>query len=436
MHISIPKDARCEFINLENTPNPFISKCQIKVCYVSNEPNRNGTVITKEIARSELAPSLRGCPIVGFYCESEGDFEEHNKTIKISNGKFTITEDTKPYGFVDINAQVWFQKFIDDNQTEREYLMTEGYIWTGAYPESQRIITHGNNQSMELDGATTQGQWKRGANGEPQFFIINKAIISKLCILGEDFEPCFEGAQIKASFSLDEKFENALFSMVNEVKKVFKEGGSSVDKKKHKELVEDSNQTEELKPVEDFAQDQAKELKEESSKNLKAKEEKKSQEKEDTPKEEKEEDDSNLEEQSEKEDLKKREYSLEEIPEYMELKDKYSSLQADFSVLADEIKSLREFKATIEKKEKQSMIDQFYMLSDEDKADVVAHIDTYSLEDIESKLSVICVRNRVDFSLEKKKEEPTNKLIYNLNDTIEDNAPEWIKAVRETEKNL
>ena len=25
-----------------------------------------------------------------------------------------------------------------------------GYIWTGQYPESQRIIDKGNNQSMEL----------------------------------------------------------------------------------------------------------------------------------------------------------------------------------------------------------------------------------------------------------------------------------------------
>ena len=229
MHLSVPKDAQCEFINLENTPNPQISKCQIKVCYVSDKPNRNRSVITKEVARNELAPSLRGCPIVGVFNESNEDYEEHNKTIKISDGKFTITEDTRPYGFVDINAQVWFQKFIDDNHIEREYLMTEGYIWTGAYPESQRIIERGNNQSMELDGATMEGQWERDANGEPQFFIINKAIISKLCILGEDFEPCFEGAQIKASFSLDEGFKETLFSMVNEVKKIFGEGGNPMD---------------------------------------------------------------------------------------------------------------------------------------------------------------------------------------------------------------
>lgn len=418
MHISVPKDAQCEFINLEATSNPLISKCQIKVCYVSDEPNRNGSVITKEVARSELAPSLRGCPIVGFYCEANGDFEEHNKTIKISNGKFTITEDTKPYGFVDINAQVWFQKFIDDNQIEREYLMTEGYIWTSAYPESQRIIEHGNNQSMELDGATMEGQWERNANGEPQFFVVNKAIISKLCILGEDFEPCFEGAQIKASFSLDDGFKNKLFSMVNEVKEIFKEGGNPMDSEKDKKPTEEFSQTENPTPTEEFSQEQNEEPAEFAAE----------EEKEETPKEE----ESKAEEKPEK-----KEYFLDEIPEYVELNNKYSNLQSDYSALEEEVKTLREFKAAAEKQEKQTMIDQFYMLSEEDKADVVAHIDTYSLEDIESKLSVICVRKRVDFSLEEKKEEePADKFTYSLTDTPAETVPEWIKAVRETEKNL
>ena len=417
MHLSVPKDAQCEFINLENTPNPMISKCQIKVCYVSDKPNRNRSRITKEVARDELAPSLRGCPIVGVFNESNEDYEEHNKTIKISDGKFTITEDTRPYGFVDINAQVWFQKFIDDNQIEREYLMTEGYIWTGAYPESQRVIERGNNQSMELDGATMEGQWERDANGEPQFFIINKAIVSKLCILGEDFEPCFEGAQIKASFSLDEGFKETLFSMVNEVKKIFGEGGNPMDSEKDKKPAEEFSQIEDPTPAEEFA-DQTKEEKPE-------------------PKEEekKEEDPEKKEEESKEEEPKKKEYSLDEIPEYVELNEKFSQLITDFSALAEEVKELREFKATAEKAEKQKMIDQFYMLSDEDKADVVSHIDTYSLDEIESKLSVICVRNRVDFSLGKKEEETADKLIYSLIEEA-DNVPEWIKAVQETEKNL
>jgi hypothetical protein len=194
MHTSVRLDQPIEFINV--TPlNPLISKCQIKVCYVGDTPNRNRSVITKDVAR-QMANSLPGSPIVGYYNNGAEDYEEHNRTIDLSGGKFEIKDTTKPYGFVDLNAKVWFAKYLDDDAVEREYLVTEGYLWTGQYPECQRIIAHGNNQSMELDEKTLDATWTRDGNGKPKFFIINEAIISKLCILGEEYEPCFEGATI------------------------------------------------------------------------------------------------------------------------------------------------------------------------------------------------------------------------------------------------
>jgi hypothetical protein len=87
--------------------------------------------------------------------------------------------------------------------------MTEGYLWTGQYPECARIVEHGNNQSMELDDKNIDAYWSEDNNGNPQFFIINEAIISKLCILGEDCEPCFEGSTISnVQFSFEEGFKN------------------------------------------------------------------------------------------------------------------------------------------------------------------------------------------------------------------------------------
>ena len=103
MHNSVKLGTPCEFINV--TPvNPLISRCQIKVCYVSEEPNRNKSIITKEVAR-DMANSLPGSPIVGYYNEEKGDFEEHNRMIDISNGKFQIKDTTRPYGFVDLSAK-------------------------------------------------------------------------------------------------------------------------------------------------------------------------------------------------------------------------------------------------------------------------------------------------------------------------------------------
>jgi hypothetical protein len=48
-HTSVKLNSPIEFVNI--TPvNPLISKCEIKVCYVDDKPNRNGTIITKETA--------------------------------------------------------------------------------------------------------------------------------------------------------------------------------------------------------------------------------------------------------------------------------------------------------------------------------------------------------------------------------------------------
>ena len=143
MHDSVLIEHSIELINI--TPiNPLISKCQIKVCYVGDKPNRNKSIITRDVAKL-IANSLPGSPIVGYYNEETEDFEEHNKIIDISNGKFKLKDKTRPYGFVDLNAKVWFAKYLDDNTVEREYLVTEGYLWTGQYPEAKRIIDQGNN---------------------------------------------------------------------------------------------------------------------------------------------------------------------------------------------------------------------------------------------------------------------------------------------------
>ena len=171
MHTSVQLETPCEIINVVPL-NPLISKCQIKVCYVGDDPNRNKSVITKEVAK-QMANSLPGSPIVGFYNEASGDFEEHNRSIDISNGKIVVRDTTRPYGFVDLNARVWFQKYLDYGKYEREYLVTEGYLWTGQYPECQRIIDNGNNQSMELDNNSLDGTWTNSNNGKPKLFIIN-----------------------------------------------------------------------------------------------------------------------------------------------------------------------------------------------------------------------------------------------------------------------
>ena len=530
-HTSIKLETPCEFINI--TPvNPLISKCQIKVCYVGDTPNRNGSVITKEVAR-QMANSLPGSPIVGYYNDAIGDFEEHNRVIDISNGQFKIQDTTKPYGFVDLGARAWFQKFNDDG-VEHEYLMTEGYIWTGQYPECQRIIDQGNNQSMELDEKTLNATWTKDDNGKPKFFIINEAIISKLCILGEECEPCFEGSQItKFSLTFDEDFKQKLFSMMNDLKELIKEGGTKVFSRYAVEIgdnlwnslwnyilekypdadntyssvyaiegvcEEDSqkfavlqnradnkyyrlnfslNETDGFVPADalievtesyipaaepQFSLEAVKTYETEYASKKKAEEEDKNNKDNKSNSDNKSEGKDNDSDDSEdgkdkkpigkKDDLdgkgnnsdddgnkddedkkKKKKYSLEDVTEYQELKteyeelkSKYAALETEKNSLIEEIEPLRKFKLASEKKDKEAMIAQFYMLSDDDKKDVIDNIDKYSVDDIEAKLSVICVRNKVSFDLDENKE--TKPTTYNLNNGEDDDEsiPAWVKA--------
>ena len=226
-----------EFINITSV-NPLISQCEIKVLYIG--ANRNRSYIDKAAATA-IGKTLPGSPIVGYYRDSKKDFVDHGEQIIFDDEGMKVNDLTRPYGFVPTDAKVWFQKFIDTddfgNQIERIYLMTVGYLWTGQYEEAQKIYEsqNGNPQSMKLDNDTLDGYWSEDIKKGVDFFIINDAIIQNLCILGEDIEPCFEGADITApkissNFSKDNHFVVTLFTMMQELNEVLKneKGGYSM----------------------------------------------------------------------------------------------------------------------------------------------------------------------------------------------------------------
>lgn len=422
-----------EFINATKV-SPLISHVQIKVCYVGQDPNRNGTVITKEVA-TKFGQNLPGCPIVGYFNEKTGDFEAHNREVVIDNGKFKLIDMTKPYGFVDVGAKVWFEKFTDDG-VEHEYLCTEGYLWTDIYKECKRVTEKGNNQSMELNSEYEKGFWTEDSNSGKDIFIISDGLIEKLCILGSDVEPCFEGSQIK-SFSLTSpefaEFKATMFSMINELKDALNKGGSE-------QIMENENKNpqveEEITPTPETTEFEKKEEKKDDEKKQSEDKQKSSDTEDDKKKKKEEEDDYECGEDGKK----KKNYELSNIAEYVglqlqynELQAKYSALETEHKTLMAEVDSLRAFKLKANRKEKEDMIASFYMLSDKDKKDVIDNIDTYSLQDIEAKLSIICVRNRVDFSMVDKDDINTQQYMLNLpkQKQDEDDAPAWVKAVRQ-----
>lgn len=469
-----------EFLNLQPMDiNPLMSKCEIKVLYTGE--NRNHSFISEEVA-AEMAKTLRGAPIVGYYKEEKGDFRDHGNCMTIEDGGIKFSCLTVPYGFVAPDADVWFQNFEDTdefgNVEKRKYLMTTGYLWTGQFEEAKLAVEgEGRPQSMELDEETLQGRWATNKKSGMDFFIINDAIFSKLCILGTDVEPCFEGASVTApsaaaaSYSLDDKFKNTLFSMMQELKNAL-QGGNMVDNnvKDTTEITAtvttdfQAETTPEAAPVaeeapvvdstvdpvvdnqapdsfaakkkDDEEDDENKKDPETSKDDSKGDDGEKEGSKGDDKKDpEKEEEDKKKDDEDE--EKKKKKYDLEQDfialgAKYSELETSFAALQSEKLALETEVAELRQFKLGIEDAKKDDMIKSFYMLSDEDKKEVVENKSKYSLEEIESKLSVICVRKKVAFNLDAddKKDETKEPLTYTLDSSADIGAtPAWISAV-------
>lgn len=460
-----------QFINLQPLDiNPLMSECEIKVLYLGE--NRNGSYIDKETA-TKMSKTLRGAPIVGYWKKDAEDFADHGNQIIIDDEGVKFKCLTVPYGFVAPDAKVWFQTFEDTddfgNTSVREYLMTTGFLWTGQFEECKVAVEEGRPHSMELDEETLDGHWANNPKNGMDFFIINDAVFSKLCVLGENVEPCFEGSSVTApkvslSFtkSVDDGFKKTLFNMMQDLQFAL-QGGQQMEN----EVIEtvetteevatdfteetdvatsDTNVTEEVvePAVEEPIVEETTPVVEDSFAKKEYEEEKSAEEKEeasndDTDKDDKGSNDNDEEDQknsdaSDDDEDKKKKYELLET-EYTTLQNEHAELLNKFEKLTSEYNELLAFKASVEDAEKDAMIAKFSYLSEEDKKDVIENKSKYSVEDIESKLSVICVRKKINFNLEEDStlEKSEQITTYNLNN-LSSGVPAWVNAVKNNNK--
>ena len=457
MHQSIATIDSPEFINLEPLDiNPLMSKCEIKVFYLGE--NRNHSYITKDVA-TEMAKTLRGAPIVGYYKDSKEDFADHGEKVTFDDEGIHFECMTRPYGFVAPDAKVWFQKFDDyddfGNSVTREYLMTTGYLWTGQYEECKSVVEgDGKPHSMELDEETLDGRWSENIKTGMDFFIINDAIISKLCVLGDDVEPCFEGSsvtapKVSASFNLDDGFKRTLFTMMQDLKAAL-EGGNKMSLDENTVVTPEADvtpntedtftegtenmdntvqngTTENQENIETpVTEDFSKKEEDEDDSNFKCGDKDKKKSKCAKQEDEEKKDDSSEDKKDEEEDEDKKKFSA--------LSAEHEALKAQFSELQKDYQALIAFKNEVESAKKDEMIKSFYMLSDEDKKEVVDNKDKFTLEEIESKLSVIFTKKSLaEMSIKTEsdaEEKPT--VTFGLDDASIDSVPAWISAVRNT----
>jgi hypothetical protein len=217
-------------------------------------------------------------------------------------------------------------------------------------------------------------------------------LFSKLCILGEDVEPCFEGSSIttpETRFSLNTEFKNTLYSMMQDLEKVIK-GGQTMEP----EVLDTQEVVEEpvVETVDPIPVEENQEPVVETETIV------------DTPITEPEntvdtdtdvtaalvveepvvEDITTPTEETEPvqtEDYQAKYEAL--VEEYSQLQNAHSELEAQFTNLSRDYEKLVEFKNTIENNKKDELIDSFSSLTDEEKEDVIKNKNSYSLEEIE-----------------------------------------------------
>lgn len=116
-----------------------------------------------------------------------------------------------------------------------------------------------------------------------------------------------------------------------------------------------------------------------------------------------------------------------------ELSEQLKELTDKFTALEAEAEELRKFKAERIDADKDAMIAKYHMLSDEDKAEIIADKDKFTLSEIESKLALLYVQKNVNFD-EEEEIDSTPLTTFSLDDeTIAEDADPILSALREAQ---
>lgn len=207
--------------------NPNIGRLKVRV--FTKYGNRNGSYITEAVANQLIESATQGTtPVVGFFDPETQSWASHSGPT-LANG----------YGYVE-NFLGW-EPFEDTDGVTREYAVFSVVLFTDYYEEAKKIF--GQNQSMELDPASIDGDWTMIENQE--YFVYTKAKMLGFCVIGEH-EPCFS---VSSFFSKNddiyksqyEKFSSLLFNLKAQVEEAEKnnEGGEQpMNEFENKDVVE------------------------------------------------------------------------------------------------------------------------------------------------------------------------------------------------------
>lgn len=395
--------------NLVPLNNSALSKARLKIFYKGM--NRNGSYINEEIAE-KLISTLPGTPVVGYYDSDKDDFLGH-----------VSPESNRAYGFVPEEMNFKWEMFLDPDGVYRTYACTDIILWTGRYPIASKIV--GKSHSMELNPDTVEGEWVE--HDDEYYFEFTNAEFFGLCVLGEEYEPCFEGSSF---YELHQQENNS--SISKDLKEMFSLYKSTIDSAEENPTGGQEMEDEKLKPqdldndsVEEEVKDQEEEVKEEENKPSETEEVKdeSSEEgkEEETDEEEKEEEQEEPEQEEEKEDESEEtdepEEEEEEEKEEVDFNSALAEKDKTIATLEAELKELREYKKAKVNEEKEEVLNTYSnKLTEEEIADFRNKIEDYSSAVELKKDIAVCLLDKQ--SNEEKIEESNYALINSRKNTF------------------
>ena len=395
--------------NLVPLNNSALSKARLKIFYKGM--NRNGSYINEEIAE-KLISTLPGTPVVGYYDSDKDDFLGH-----------VSPESNRAYGFVPEEMNFKWEMFLDPDGVYRTYACTDIILWTGRYPIASKIV--GKSHSMELNPDTVEGEWVE--HDDEYYFEFTNAEFFGLCVLGEEYEPCFEGSSF---YELHQQENNA--SISKDLKEMFSLYKSTIDSAEENPTGGQEMEDEELKPqdldndsVEEEVKDQEEEVKEEENKPSETEEVKDESseegEEEETDEEEKEEEQEEPEQEEENEGEESEETDEPEEEEEEKEEVDFNSALAEkdktIATLEAELKELREYKKAKVNEEKEEVLNTYSnKLTEEEIADFRNKIEDYNSAVELKKDIAVCLLDKQ--SNEEKIEESNYALINSRKNTF------------------
>ena len=152
--------------------NPNLGRLKVRV--FTKFGNRNGSYITEAVANQIIESATNGMtPVIGFFDPDSQSWASHTGP-KLANG----------YGYVE--SFLGWEPFTDTDGVTRDYAVFSVILFTKYFEEAKKIL--GENQSMELNPETIEGDW--AIIDDQEYFVYTKAETLGLCVIGQH-EPCF-----------------------------------------------------------------------------------------------------------------------------------------------------------------------------------------------------------------------------------------------------